>query len=170
MGSGATDSFSQAVQTPTLEDPQPPGVFQALPLETPTPFALLQPLTFVDQKALAVGSLRTLEHPFPRVGKLYSEDLPPARLQDDVRRRHPPTDAPPSTAILKGLIGLSGIREAVTICGGRTSGWLQRNRLFLVRSAQFFTENPNSAELGIFQNGLRSSCGNSEWKLDTNSH
>ena len=63
----------------------------------------------------ASGVLRTLELPFPRVGKLRSEDLPPARLQDDVRRRPPPTDAPPSTAILKGLIGLRGIREAVTI-------------------------------------------------------
>ena len=115
MGSSAAHSFSQAVQTPTLEDPPPSGVFQALPLEIPTPSALLQPLTFVDQEALAVGSLRTLQHPFPRVGELYSEDLPPARLQDDVRRRPPPTDAPPSTAILKGLIGLSGIREAVTI-------------------------------------------------------
>ena len=116
MGSGATPSFLQAVQTPTLEDTRPLGVFQALPLEIPTPSALLQPLTFVDHEALAAGSLRTLEHPFPSIVKLYSEDLPPARLQDDVRRRPPPTDAPPSTAILKGLIGLSGIREAVSIC------------------------------------------------------
>ena len=115
MGSSAAHSSSQAVQTPTLEDPPPSGVFQALPLEFPTLSALLQSLTCVDQEALAVGSLRTLQHPFPRVGELYSEDLPPARLQDDVRRRPPPTDAPPSTAILKGLIGLSGIREAVTI-------------------------------------------------------